>query len=328
MDPDRSLPLHPTAMTSHEALHVDPHLRQRFNPLTLRATSHSWASSKLIALFLAASWVGACDRSGVAAPGGSGTTASTISPQAELDSLRRAYEPISPTATSDKRTAWRNARRDRLAELERGPASLAPLALDTFKREVKADDEWRSALLSVAAHTDSELARALLESLTVTYDGSASLGVRTEAMRLLCQTSPTSATELFQPILIDPRPRVTYPPKEQILRQWIVAARSIRKPVDETLATIATDIAQPADVRYVAVDELGSERESNRGRKALEAVLVESGSDGMLRRKAAQALRSALPPAELCAILLRISQLESDPAFINFLADMLDKNCQ
>ncbi len=315
-------------MTSHEALHVDLHFLQRLNPLNLRATSHTWVAQRLIALALAASLIGACDKSGAAAPGSPSPAAGAVSAQAELDSLRKTYEPISPTATSDKQTAWRNARRDRLAELERGPASLAPLALETFKREVKADDEWRWALLSVAAHTDRELARPLLESLTVTYDGSSTLGVRTEAMRLLCETSPASATELFQPILIDPRPRVTYPPKEQILRQWILAARSIRKPVDETLATIATDIAQPAEVRYVAVDELGSERESSRARKALETVLVESGSDGMLRRKTAQAMRSALPRAEMCAILLRVAQLEADPAFIDFLNDMLNKNCQ
>ena len=60
----------------------------------------------------------------------------------------------------------------------------------------------------------------------------------------------------------------------------------------------------------------------------METVLVESGSDGMLRRKAAQAMRTALPRAEMCAILLRVAQLESDPAFIDFLSDMLNKNCQ
>ena len=281
-----------------------------------------------IALALLAGLIGACDKSGAAAPGGPTPAAGAISPQAAIDALRKAFDPISSTATSDKQIVWRNARRDRLAEVERGPASLAPLALEIFKREVKAGDEWRSALLSVAAHTDRELARPLLESLTVTYDGSSSLGVRTEAMRLLCETSPASATELFEPLLIDARPRVTYPPTEQILRRWIVAARSIRRPIDATLATIATDIAQPAEVRYVAVDELGSERESSRGGKALETVLVESGSDGMLRRKAAQAMRTALPRAEMCAILLRVAQLESDPAFIDFLSDMLNKNCQ
>jgi histidinol-phosphate/aromatic aminotransferase/cobyric acid decarboxylase-like protein len=112
-----------------------------------------------------------------------------------------------------------------------------------------------------------------------------------------------------------------------MLRHWTLAARAIRHPVDETLARVATDIAQYPDTRYVAVDELAAERESTLGRRALETVLVESGSDGLLRRKAAQALRTVLPQAELCALLERVGALETDQAFALFLADMLTKNC-
>ena len=113
-----------------------------------------------------------------------------------------------------------------------------------------------------------------------------------------------------------------------MLRHWVSAARAVRQPVDTTLATIATELEQPADARYVAVDELAQESQSLVGRKALEVVLVESGSDGMLRRKAAQAMRTALPRAEMCAILTRVSEHESDPSFIYFLADLLEKNCR
>jgi hypothetical protein len=252
--------------------------------------------------------------------------ASDASAVARIEALRQAFKPLAPTETTDKLYAWSEAKRQLLLELERGAPALAVAALNTFKQDVEAKDEWRTALLSIAAHTDPELTRPLLEKLSLLYDGSTTLGVRTEALRLWCETSPAPAVKLLQPILLEPHPSATYPPKEQMLRHWIRAARAIRQPIDDTLATIATDIAQSADVRYVAVEELGAESESAVGRKALETVLVESGSDGLLRRKAAQAMRNALPRAQMCAILKRVSEHESDPAFLNFLADMLDRN--
>ena len=201
-------------------------------------------------------------------------------------------------------------------------------ALRTFEQEVDAPDDWRMALLAVAAHCNPEAARPVLEKLSLTYDRVTRLGVRTEAMRLLCATSPATAAELFEPIVLEPRPNVTYPPREQMLRHWILAARQVERPIDQTLALIAVDIAQAPEVRYVAVEELGKETKSSLGCKALETVLVESSSDGLLRRKAAQAMRSAMPRAEMCALIERVAQRESDPEFLNFLADLLIKNCQ
>ncbi|MEO6708739.1 MAG: hypothetical protein ABI054_10545 [Planctomycetota bacterium] len=296
-------------------------------PLGSRATSHTRTGLAVGLVCLTAFFAGCGDQGSRSTPS-TQAGAEQAPAKARIEALRQAFTPIDPTATSDKQYQWNEARRKLLLELEHGPQTLAAPAIEAFQKEVDARDDWRSALLSVAAHTDRELARPLLEKLCMLYDGVTSLGVRTEAMRLWCETSPAPAVKLLQPILLQPRPSITYPPKEQMLRHWISAARSIRQPIDVTLATIATDITQPADARYVAVDELASEKGSSIGAKALETVLVESGSDGMLRRKAAQAMRSALSREELCAILTRVSERESDATFLYFLDDMLQKNCR
>lgn len=255
------------------------------------------------------------------------TPAEIEAAEARIQALRATFTPIDPTSTSDKVCTWRENKRLALEEAERGGPALSVVALRAFHAETDASDEWRSALLSIASRTDPEHARPTLEALSLTYDGVNGLGVRNEAVRLLCQTSPAAAVDLFEPILRQQRSSVTYPPKEQMLSHWVAAARAIGRPIDGALAQIATDIAQPADTRYVAVEALAKEGASAIARKALETVLVESGSDGMLRRKAAQSMREALPKAEMCAILQRVSERESDPAFLNFLADMLIKNC-
>jgi len=288
-------------------------------PHSGRATSHArglphgWLAVLLLGL------LAACGKS---AAGGDEEAC-----KAQIEALRAAYVPIALHETGDKINAWNAARRELQEQLERGSPALGEMALRSFQAETAAPEEWRMGLLSVAAHCNPQASAALLEKLSLVYDGATPLSVRTEAMRLLCATSPAVAAELFEPIVLEQRPNVTYPPREQMLRHWILAARAVARPIDASLASIAVDIAQPAEARYVAVDELGKESQSNLGRKALETVLVESSSDGLLRRKAAQAMRSAMPRAEMCALLERVAQRESDPEFLNFLADLLIKNC-
>jgi len=62
-------------------------------------------------------------------------------------------------------------------------------------------------------------------------------------------------------------------------------------------------------------------------RKALETVLVETSSDGLLRRKAAQAVYGSLPRADACTILTGVLERESDPSFLYFLDDLVRKTC-
>ena len=327
---------------------VPPHL-SRAEARGPQAPSHLASAPRAVALALfglLAGLSGACDTNAEGpgasqssgAPMGSaqagdnqtpGTPAAALDPRAvsDLEALRRTFAPISPTATSDKRREWRDAKQRHVEELQRGTPELGRAAAVWFDQEREASDEWRTALLSIVAHTDRERARPLLERLCTVYDGTASRGVRAEAVRLLALTSPAAAVELFEPLVLDPRPATTYPPKEQMLREWTRAARALRKPVDSVLAQVATDIQQTPDTRYVAVEELGRERDAKLGRRALETVLVESGSDGLLRRKAAQALRDSLSREELCEVLERVGERESDQAFALFLADMLAKNC-
>jgi hypothetical protein len=334
-------------MTPTAVLPPDPNPHTRWKSLTGRAASHTRSPRRGASLALLALLVlgPACEpghpapehgapgnpATGTGTPGepGAALPSQPLDPAAvsRVEDLRGVFTPISPTSTSDKLREWRDAKRMLLEELQRGPATLAPAALRAFAAEPTAADEWRVALLTVAASTDRELTRPLLEQLSLTYDGQSTLGVRNEAVRLLALSSPASAVRLFGPVVLDPRPNVTFPPKEQMLRHWTSAARAIRQPVDETLGRIATDLEQLPDTRYVAVEELGRERDSTRGRRALETVLVESGSDGLLRRKAAQALRDSLPRPELCALLERVGSRETDDAFALFLADMLSKNC-
>ncbi len=314
-------------MTPSEAQnsHRKP-LRLHSRP-TSRATSHTGGAVSIIVLVLVALGGAGCGDSSSAGPPAQVPAKISDAARASIEGLRLTFAPISPIATSDKQYEWRTKKRDHLLELERGSPSLAPAALESFEADAASSDEWRTALLSVAAHTDPELTRPLLERLSLQYDAKSTLGVRTEASRLLCETSPAVAVGLFEPTLLEVRPSVTLPPKELMLRHWIAAARSVRRPIDETLARIAVDIAQTADVRYVAVDELGAERASRASRKALETVLVETSSDGLLRRKAAQAVHKSLPRADACTVLTGVLERESDPSFIYFLDDLVRKTC-
>jgi hypothetical protein len=126
-------------------------------------------------------------------------------------------------------------------------------------------------------------------------------------------------------LIREPRHSETYPPTERLLRAWIEAARARSGPDAQLLSQVAADLEQAQVVRYLALEELGR-TSSAVGRAALEQVLVESGSDGYLRRKAAQALQDTLEPAEACEIFKRVADRETDPAMLLFLADMLDRS--
>ena len=62
-------------------------------------------------------------------------------------------------------------------------------------------------------------------------------------------------------------------------------------------------------------------------RNALRELFVEGTSDGLIRRKAAQGLVVCLTPEELCPILEEVGAHESDEHFLNFIGDMIERNC-
>jgi hypothetical protein len=246
---------------------------------------------------------------------------------AQLEELRLAIEPLKLTETSDKQDAWFH-RKAALLERSRQAhdVELGRLAWKAFQDADPERQDLRVAFLEVAAFNAPEVVRPELERMTVEYDGHTSLGVRTEAARLLAETSPAEAIRVFEPILRETKHRVTYPPQEELLRYLIRASELGGGAIDELLIDIATDILQPSEVRYVAIASLAKVR-TVRAQKALESLLVETSSDGLLRRKAAQAVRDGLPQSEACEILQRVAEHESDEAFLRFLADMLDKLC-
>ena len=59
------------------------------------------------------------------------------------------------------------------------------------------------------------------------------------------------------------------------------------------------------DVRHLATKLLGKTA-STQGRQALEQLIVESSGNHMLRRFAAQSLRTSIPTDELCTLVNRL----------------------
>ncbi len=121
-------------------------------------------------------------------------------------------------------------------------------------------------------------------------------------------------------------PTQTQPPAEFILSSFVTACdKTGRSPVPE-LADAATNLFMDETARIRAVKELGH-RPEPLAIQALQAILVESTGDGYIRRMAAQGLRDSLPKENACALFQGISEHEADLNFLQFLKDMLDKNC-
>lgn len=258
--------------------------------------------------------------------------------RADLEALVAAFQPVDPTATSDVQDAWMAEQRRALAGARErvrdgGAPGLARLALETYEaraRDPETSDEVRIALLEVAAHGLGEAAAPRLERLVTTYDSDLGLRLRTAAVRILAGSAPERALAFLAPLCREDRPSATRPPQAALVEAWIAAARLVRERGGEAdtrvLADVATNIFQPADARYAALDGLG-ELGGPLAATALEEVLAEASSDGYVRRKAAQALAACSEPEAFCPILARLASHESDPVFLYFLSDMLDRRC-
>ena len=247
--------------------------------------------------------------------------------EADLAELRTAFEPVDPTATSDIKDAHLHRRRELMERLraEAGP-HLGRMALEAWRKEgPERPALLRYALLELAASAAPADTRPVLEDLVLRY-GSADLGTRTEAVRLLAEISPERALEVLEPLLLEERPSSTRPDQASLLRGWLAAAESLDVSNPRVPATVATSLFQPPEARYVAIGALGG-MGGPIATAALEEILVEASSDGFVRRKAAQALARYLPEDELCDVLERVSGHESDPYFLDFLGDMIDEHC-
>ncbi|MCC6406515.1 MAG: hypothetical protein IT453_05080 [Planctomycetes bacterium] len=259
-----------------------------------------------------------------------GGTASEAPPAPDAAPLVReieeAFAPVSDSTTSDVKDRALALRRATLERLRGGSPELGRAAWKRFQEVEKTNEELRIALLDVASHTAPDDVKRELARMVSTYGPEFTLRIRTHAVRFLAETAPKEAVELLTPLVREPQRATTYPPQETLLDCWIVASRKLGNLDERLLADVAIGIQQPADARYRAIEELGRVA-SPVTRDALELVLTESGSDGYLRRKAAQAVIDGLPRADACALLERIADREVDQVFLVFLADMLQKNC-
>ncbi|MBI5432735.1 MAG: hypothetical protein HZA52_07895 [Planctomycetes bacterium] len=240
--------------------------------------------------------------------------------------LEEAFAPVSDSTTSDVKDRALTLRRTTLERLRGGSPELGRAAWKRFQEVEKTNEELRVALLDVASHSAPDDVKRELARMVGTYGPEFTLRLRTHAVRFLAEVAPKEAVELLTPLVREPQRATTYPPQETLLECWIDASRKVGSLDERLLADVAIGIRQPADARYRAIEELGRVA-SPVTRDALELVLTESGSDGYLRRKAAQAVIDGLPRAEACALLERIADREVDQVFLVFLADMLQKNC-
>jgi len=270
---------------------------------------------------------------GLAVTGACGKTSGAGSPtvsrevvQRQLDALVAACTPIPATETSDKQDVWFHHQVDVLEEARKGSPQLGEAALARFQDGADKLPDIRAAVLDVAAHCAPETTTPVLEKLIRTYDGELGLGLRTRAVDFLADVAPQRAIAMYEPMLRDPQPHQTRPSQEAFVIGWTTAAHKLKLADARVLCDVAADLKQPPDARYSAITALGTFG-GPRAIKALEEVLVEASSDGLMRRKATQALLLIMPKPDFCALLTRMSQNESDPNFIDFLADMLDRNC-
>jgi hypothetical protein len=172
-----------------------------------------------------------------------------------------------------------------------------------------------------AAPLDS---RELLHNMVTQY-GTA-LDLRTEAVLLYAETSPAQALEVLSPLVVQQRAESTLPPAEFLVAAYVTACEKTGTSPVDALATVATNLFQEGAARVRAVKELGKHGEP-RAVQALQAILVESTGDGYLRRMAVQSLLKNLPRESACEVFLRVADKEADLNFLQFLRDVLDKNC-
>ncbi len=288
-------------------------------PLARRAFAH-FAPALLAAAV--AMTLGACSDGGA-------SRASSLSPaqaQARIAEFQQALKPVDATVTSDVQDkAFRRATqlREQLNTAGR-EAGLAALKAFESNPQATLDEQW--PLLEVAAmNCPGELAPILTQLIT-TYDGERGMGLATQCVRILGESSPEAAIALFEPMLRAPWEHKTKPSQEALVDGWARAAARLKLKEARVLCDVLVDIRQPADARYAAVNKL-SQFGGERAIAALREVLIEASSDGMLRRKAAQALVEVAPRKQACELLVHISQHESDENFLTFLGSMLDKHC-
>ena len=246
----------------------------------------------------------------------------------QLVELVELMTPLGKTVTSDITDKRFLRGQEVLGKLRAGGRETGLEALRMLREDVPSDKprptDVERALLDVAAHAAPEDARPLLVSLVKEFGPS--LALRTEATLLLGETSPETALEVLAPIVKNAHPKQTMAPAEFTLHAFVTACDKTGRSAVPELADIATNLYMDETARIRAVKELGH-RPEPLALQALQAILIESTGDGYLRRMAAQGLRDSLPKENACEMFQKVAENEADLNFLQFLRDMLEKNC-
>jgi len=249
--------------------------------------------------------------------------------QASIDRLVMLSEPLDPTLTSDHHDRRLHQVRAALAELSQAPPEVGRLALETFLEKEKNPDDVPQAvrrhLLMVAARSDPQEATPLLEKMTMEYGHK--IEMRTEACLLLGEVAPRRAVELLGPELEKRRATSTMPDDEFLLRAYVEGCRRSGTDPVPVLVDVVTNIFKQDAARHQAAEELGN-YPTPLALQALRAILIESTGNSYLRIKAAQSIRKAFPREEACAIFEEVATHEADDNFLEFMADMIQENCE
>lgn len=328
---DKTCAVQPTHLMSLQPI---PHLPRderfsspalgRSRPLAHRALPHTGRSQLLAAVL--------CLLGGstlLAGCAGEAAGKAPLDPAQIAQRIERLIElctPLDPTLTSDHHDRQLHAQRALVEELSRAGPELGRAALEAYERNSTPDtpDLLRVRLLEVASHAAPEHTRPKLVALLTQY-GYPMLD-RTESARLLAETSPTTALELLEPMVSETRRSSTMPDDEFLVRAYVTACRGAQVSPVPVLARFVTNIYKQEAARHYAAQALGEHPEPL-GIKALEAVLIESTGNGYLRRKAAQALRVALPAESACTVFRAVADREADMGFLEFLISMIEANC-
>lgn len=241
--------------------------------------------------------------------------------------LMDAMRPLDPTLTSDHHDRHLFSQRRIFQEMLVRGEEVGNAALHAYTGAAEEPYLVRRALLWVGGHAAPDSARNLLHTLMVDYG--APIDDRTEASLVLAETSP----ELFLSAASGQlrrraRPTKTMPDDEFLLEGWIAACKGTGQSPVPMLADVATNLMIQPTARYRAAKRLRDFPNEPLGQRALEACLVESTGDNLLRRMAAQSLQVLLPRETACELFSEILRRESDLNFARFLEDMLQKHCR
>lgn len=246
--------------------------------------------------------------------------------QRQVEKLIELCTPLDPNLTSDHHDRQLHERRALVEALCARDETLSRVALAAYDDHSSKEDPVlvRVRLLEVAGHADPERTRPRLVELVQTYGYE--MADRTEAVRILAETSPATAIEVLEPMLEPRRKSSTTPNDEFLVRGYVTACRNADVSPVPLLAEVVTDFYKEDAARHYAAEALG-DYDDPLGIEALETVLVESTGNGYLRRKAAQSLRKVLPAESACALFTQVAEREADTSFLHFMASMIEELC-